>query len=276
MEIKWIKLSTDVFNNRKIRQIESMPDGDAIVVIWLKLLILAGEVNDGGNVYFTRDLPYTDQLLATQFNRPLATVQLALRTFEQFGMISIVDDIIMVTNWEKYQSIDKMTEIREYNRLAQQKSRANRKALLSQNNDVNDMSMTSQDCQGTDIDIDIDKDNIFIYSDSNESDPPKKAKKRFEKPSVEEIQTEIDAKGYKVNAEVFYNYYENVGWRVGSAKTVMKNWRLALANWNIKEQQRTNNNSYSKRTRVSDINERTYKKGEIDQDLNDPTMIDWP
>ena len=79
-DIKWIKLSTDIFDNRKIRMIEKMPDGDALVVIWLKLLILAGEVNDGGAVYFTKDIPYTDQLLSVQFDRPLATVQLALQT----------------------------------------------------------------------------------------------------------------------------------------------------------------------------------------------------
>ena len=91
MEIRWIKLSTDLFDNRKIRQIESLPDGDALIVIWLKLLILAGDTNDGGYVYFTKDIPYTDQLLATQFGRPLATVQLAIKTFAAFGMIEIIE-----------------------------------------------------------------------------------------------------------------------------------------------------------------------------------------
>ena len=91
MEVKWIKLSTDLFNNRKIRQIESMPNGDAIIVIWLKLLILAGETNAGGMIWFSKTIPYTEQMLATAFNRPLPTVQLALRTFEQFGMLEIVD-----------------------------------------------------------------------------------------------------------------------------------------------------------------------------------------
>ena len=159
-QVKWIKLSTDIFDNRKIKMLESMPDGDALVVIWLKILILAGEVNDGGLIYFTRDIPYTPEILSTQFNRPISTIQLALRTFEQFGMIEIVNDLIMVSNWEKYQSVDKMQEIREYNRLAKQRSRERQKLL----SDVNDKSMTSQQCHGTDIDIeedkDIDKENI--------------------------------------------------------------------------------------------------------------------
>ena len=155
-EVKWIKLSTDIFDNRKIKQIESLPDGDAIVVIWLKILILAGQTNEDGFLYFVKDIPYTDQILATQFDRSLSLVQLALKTFETFGMIEIVNDVIKVSNWERYQSVDKMAEIREYNRLAQQRSREKRKLLQSVNDNVNDMSMTSQPCQ--DIDIDIDKD----------------------------------------------------------------------------------------------------------------------
>ena len=48
--VKWIKIDVNIFDNRKIRQIESMPDGDSLLVIWFKLLCLAGNVNDGGLV----------------------------------------------------------------------------------------------------------------------------------------------------------------------------------------------------------------------------------
>lgn len=129
-DVKWIKLSTDIFDNRKIKQIESMPEGDALVVIWLKLLILAGVINEGGCVYFTKDIPYTEELLATQFNRPINTIRLALQTFQQFGMIEIINDIIMVSNWEKYQNIEGMDRIREQTRLRVAKHRAKQKNNL--------------------------------------------------------------------------------------------------------------------------------------------------
>ena len=155
-EIKWIKMSVDIFNNRKIRQIESMPNGDGIIAVWLKILCLAGTVNDSGMIYLTRDIPYNEATLATEFNRPLPLIQLALSTFQQFGMIEVVNNFICVSNWEKYQSVDRMIEIREYNRLAQRKSREKRKELAF----VNDTSMTSQSCHDTDIDkeLDIDKE----------------------------------------------------------------------------------------------------------------------
>lgn len=159
-DVKWIKLATGIFDNRKIRQIESMPDGDSIIIIWVKLLCLAGEINDCGMVYFTREIPYTDQMLAQQFNRPLTTIQMALHTFQQFGMIELIDNILHISNWEKYQSVDRLAEIREYNRLAKRKSREKQKLLSN----VNDMSMTSQPCHDTDKDIDKD---IDIEEDKN-------------------------------------------------------------------------------------------------------------
>lgn len=115
-DVKWIKIATDIFDNRKIRMIESMPDGDAIIVIWVKLLCLAGNINDKGFIYLTQEIPYTDQMLSVQFGKPLSTVQLALKTFKEFGMIEIVDDMLHISSWEKYQNVDGMEKIREQTR----------------------------------------------------------------------------------------------------------------------------------------------------------------
>lgn len=114
--VRWIKLMVDVFDNRKIRQIESMPDGDAIIVVWFYLLCLAGETNDGGAIYMTRDIPYTEEMLATFMRRPLNLIKVALHTFKNFGMIDVVDDILMISNWAKYQNVEGMQRVREQTR----------------------------------------------------------------------------------------------------------------------------------------------------------------
>ena len=133
-EVKWIKVSTDMFNNnRKIKQIELMPEGDAILVIWLKLLLLAGNINDGGAIYLTPEIPYTDEMLANELRKPLTTVRLALSVFERYGMIEIVDDILMLSSWEKYQSADKLAEIREKNRIRQANFKKKQRELASGN-----------------------------------------------------------------------------------------------------------------------------------------------
>ena len=160
-DIKWIKIATDIFNNKKISLIESMPEGDSIIVIWFKLLMLAGTVNDDGNVYLTKDIPYTEQMLATLFNRPIPIIQLALTTFEKFEMIEIVNDIIHVSNWQKYQNVEGMDRIREQTRLRVSKYREQKKIECNVTGNV-----TVTECNATDIDkeIDIDKDNNNIIS----------------------------------------------------------------------------------------------------------------
>lgn len=122
-DVKWIKIVTDIFDNRKIRQIEIMPEGDSILVIWFKLICLAGSINDNGMIYLTKDIPYTEEMLANQFNRPLNTVRMALQVFVQFGMIEIEDNFLHLSSWEKYQSVDKMERIKEQARIRKQRQR---------------------------------------------------------------------------------------------------------------------------------------------------------
>ena len=152
-DVKWIKIVTDVFDDDKIKLIENMLEADSIIVIWFKLLCLAGKQNRDGFLMLNDKIPYTDEMLATIFRRSLNTVRLALSVFEQFEMIEIKGGTISITNWEKHQNTDRLAELREYNRLAQQKSRAKKK-LIAPTDDVNDKSMTSQRSQETDIDID--------------------------------------------------------------------------------------------------------------------------
>lgn len=133
MDVKWIKVSTSMFeSNRKIKQIETMPEGDTILVIWLKLLLLAGNVNDRGAIYITPEIPYTDEMLANELRRPVTVVRMALTLFEKFGMIEIIDNVYYLSAWEKYQSTDKLEEIREQNRKRVAKHRE--KKQLEQSN----------------------------------------------------------------------------------------------------------------------------------------------
>lgn len=167
-EVEWIKVSTGMFEtSRKIKQIELMKNGDGILVIWLKLLLLAGNINDGGAIYITEDKPYDIASLAGELRRPVSLVKQALDVFEGYGMIENDGGIIYLTSWEKYQSAEKLEALREYNREAQRKSRAKKKQK-SVNDIVNDESMTSQanvtGCQDTEEEGELDLDLEFQSS----------------------------------------------------------------------------------------------------------------
>lgn len=136
-EVKWIKITTDVFDDEKILLIESMPSADSIITIWFKLLILAGKQNNNGVFMMSNKLPFTDEMLATIFRRDLNTVRLALKAFEEFGMIEVVDNVITIPNWNKHQTLDAYEKKKERDRLYQQNRRKKQKNLIEQNRPIN-------------------------------------------------------------------------------------------------------------------------------------------
>lgn len=154
-EISWIKLKTTMFDDEKIRLIQAVPESDAIIVIWIRLLVLAGKTNDDGLIYIQRNMPYTEEMLATLFGKNVNTVRLALTTLANFNMIDLSSDgLIAISNWEKHQNIEGMDKVRlknaERNRKYRERKRQERLEL------ENDVSVTSHD--GTDIDKEEDKD----------------------------------------------------------------------------------------------------------------------
>ena len=130
-DVRWIKITTDIFDDEKIQLIESMPEGDTLIVIWFKLLVLAGKQNYSGVLALGDKVFYTEDMLTTVFRRKSTTVNLALTTFEQFGMIAFVDGAVTIPNWEKHQNIDGLEKIRRQTRERVARHRQKQKALVS-------------------------------------------------------------------------------------------------------------------------------------------------
>ena len=224
-EVKWIKIVTGIFDDEKIQLIEQMPDGDTILVIWFKLLCLAGKTNNRGIIMLSDKIPYTDEMLSAVFRRPINTVRLALKAFEAYGMVEIVDGTVTITNWEKHQSGAKLESIREYNRLAKQAERDRKKLLLCQGH-VNE----SHD---TDIDIDKDIDKDKRNKGRIVPDKPAHRAQKFSSPSLEDVKAYCTERGKGVDPERWYDHYQSNGWMVG--KTKMKDWKAAVRTWERNE-----------------------------------------
>ena len=166
-DIKWIKLSTGMFEDEAIQVILSMPDGSTLLEIWLRLLISAGKINNNGLIYFKENIPYTEDMLATVFNKETNIIKYALTTFSKFGLIEILDNNqILIKNWEKHQNIEGMEKIKEQNRIRKQRQRDREKLLLTDKNNMSrDMSrdVTQQNKNKNkniekDIDIDVEEE----------------------------------------------------------------------------------------------------------------------
>ena len=166
-EVKWIKINVDMFDDEKIKIIQSMPEGDTLLIVWIKLITLAGKTNDGGYVYIAENMPYTDEMLSIIMNKPLNTIRLALDTFMKLGMIDNDIKGIYLLNFEKHQSLEKLEKLKEQNRKRVAKCREKKK-LKECNGDV---MLPVMQCNDTDIDIEKDKElDIEIEEEINNSD----------------------------------------------------------------------------------------------------------
>ena len=167
-DVKWIKITTDVFDDEKVLMIESMPSADSIIVIWFKLLTFAGKQNNDGVFLMSNRVAYTDEMLASIFRRDVNTVRLALKAFEQFGMVEIIDNVITIPNWNKHQTLDSYEKKKERDRLYQAERRANQRALIEKSSDKSSDSKTIKSCDIVITDgekeqeQDIEKDNKNI------------------------------------------------------------------------------------------------------------------
>jgi predicted phage replisome organizer len=220
-EIKWIKISTNIFDDEKIKLIEKLPEGDTILIIWIKLLVLAGRCNQCGLIYIARDIPYDESTLTTILNRPSATVKLALETFIRFGMIEIMNDKLAIINWEKHQNLDGLELVREQNRIRKQKQRE-RVKLLS-------CHVTSRDESRK-----VTQENKI--KNKNKSINGEKAP--FTPPTLAEVQAYVTEKNLNINAVYFFEFYDEGNWHDTKGNPV-KNWKQKAITWHRKNEEKT-------------------------------------
>lgn len=128
-DVKWIKVSTGIFDDEKILMIESMPGGYEILAVWFKLLVLAGKQNNSG-VFMIGKIPCTTKLLASVFRMKEATVKNAIDIFEGMEMVDIVDGVITIPKWGKHQNLDNIEKKREAQREYMREYRKKQKNLI--------------------------------------------------------------------------------------------------------------------------------------------------
>jgi len=231
MDVRWIKLKTSMFDDEKIKLIESMPDKDSILIIWIKLLVQAGKCNATGYIYLNETLPYTDEMLSTIFNRPLNTVRLALSIFQKFGMIELNEDgAIYINNWEKHQNIEGLEKIREQTRLRVEKHRRLKQIEHTVTEKVTLRNATDKRRK---------EKNIKSRGKEN----------RFSPPSLDDVKKYCSERKNRVNPEKWFDFYQAKNWMIGKNK--MKDWRAAVRTWEKSTNKQEEKPWYEKSSTIS-------------------------
>lgn len=160
--VKWIKLNTDMFDNAKIKYLRTLPEGDKIVLIWVMLLAKAGKCNANGYIFLTETIPYTQDMLAAEFDFEITTIQLALTSLMRLGMINLDESNLCITGWEEHQNIEGLEKIREQTRKRVAKCREKQKLIPSSvtSNVTETQSNETEREEERDIDKEEDKKEI--------------------------------------------------------------------------------------------------------------------
>lgn len=232
-DVKWIKITTDIFDDEKILMIESMPSADSIIVIWFKLLTFAGKQNNDGVFLMSNRIAYTDEMLASIFRRDVNTVRMALKVFEQFGMIEIVDNVITIPNWNKHQTLDAYEKKKQRDRLYQAERRAAQKALVAESSDTSSDGKTtpSSDVAVSEEDKELEKEKEELPK-GNSKKPVKH--KHGEYNNVLLTDEELD----KLKAEYpdWQERIERLSSYVASTGKAYKSHYATIRNWARKDQ----------------------------------------
>lgn len=103
--------------------------------------------------------------------------------------------------------------------------------------------------------------NVYTGKDSivKDSIEEKPKRSRFVKPTLEEVSNYIKEKGYKVNADTWFNYYESNGWKVG--RNSMKDWKACVAQWNSRNKEQKPANKFKP------TDERQYNYENLEKEL---------
>lgn len=228
-DVKWIKITTDIFDDEKILMIESMPSADSIIVIWFKLLTFAGKQNNDGVFLMSNQIAYTDEMLASIFRRNVNAVRLALQVFEQFGMIEIVDNVITIPNWGKHQTLDAYEKKKKRDRERIARKRAEQKALVAKSSDMSpdkspDVAVSEEEREG-------EEEKEEISNDISKKKPTKH--KHGEHSNVLLTDEELD----KLKAEYFdwEERIERLSSYIASTGKAYKSHYATIRNWARKD-----------------------------------------
>ena len=123
----WIKLSCELFSNRKISKIRKMKNGDELALIWVFLLLLAARLNKGGRLCFKGKEGYTPTEIAAEGGFKEERVIEAIRVFLELDMIKEKNGVYKIKNWQKYQKNEQYERAKAKQRERVQRFRKNRK-----------------------------------------------------------------------------------------------------------------------------------------------------
>lgn len=146
---------------------------------------------------------------------------MALQTFEQFGMIEIVDGVITIPNWGKHQNLDQLESKKEYMRGYMKDYREKQKALTSGKTNC------KTNCKTNVSQADIEEEDKDKEKEKNVIG---QKRKRFVPPTLDEVRAYCQERKNNVDPKKFYDYFTASDWHDSKGKKV-QSWKQKVITW---------------------------------------------
>lgn len=127
VQVQWLKIYTDIFDNEKIKKLLKNRDGDTYCRVWFQLLTLAAKSNQNGAILLGENIPMTIDDLARIMSKTVNKLTKVIQQLCDLNMIIVKNDTIYIKNWDIYQSADKLEKMRADNRNRQREYRERHK-----------------------------------------------------------------------------------------------------------------------------------------------------
>ncbi len=184
-ERKDVKFRVDMYDDTKLKIIDRMEKRDLINYVWIRLVVLAGKVNLEGELFLSRNIPYTVETLAVEFNREVSEIELAIKTFVDLEMVEIIQNkIYKVKNFTKHQNIKRSKKVQNQDNIEDVENNEDKEKNIgnqiieNSNKNINenaDKILESSDTKSESIETEINekeklyegcKDNIYVNGDN--------------------------------------------------------------------------------------------------------------
>lgn len=213
----WIKVPINFFDDPAIDWISDQKNGNDYIVFYLRLCLKSA--NTGGVLIRNIGdmlIPYDVEKLAEIGRTDIDTAAVALKLFEQVGLIEVLE------NKELYLTAVKDMVGSETAAAHRQRIHRNKKAALVGQCPDNVTQMSQEVCDNVATEKEIE---IEIEKDKKE----KRSKCVFTPPTLEEVQAYCKERGNRIDPQYFLDYYTSTGWMRGKVK--LKDWKAAVRTW---------------------------------------------
>ena len=92
----WLKLKADFFNDKNIKYIRRLPDGDKILIVYLRLQLLSLKLE--GTIQYEKILPSCSEEIALDLDESIELIEQTIDILTRLKLVEIMEDNSLYLN----------------------------------------------------------------------------------------------------------------------------------------------------------------------------------